>query len=134
MQVITWVLGTLISLNTIITILTSVKTKRKQKKIETFTKEVIQPIVDPIREDLKGIKNDISLVNERIDKNERDRLKDIIIATERKFDDRGTISEEEFKYCSESYDKYISLGGNSYIKSVMKTVNEKWKNLHTKVK
>lgn len=134
MQVITWVLGTLISLNTLITIITSVRTKRKEKKIETFTKEVIQPIVDPIREDLKDIKNDISLVNDRIDKNERDRLKDIIIATERKFDDRGTISEEEFKYCSESYDKYITLGGNSYIKSVMKTVNEKWKNLHTKVK
>lgn len=130
MQVITWVLGTILSINTILTIYINIRQKRRDKKIETLTKEVIKPLMDPLKESIDGIKDDLSKVTERIDKNERDRLKDIIINTNRKFEDTGIISDEEFRYCSECFDKYTSLGGNSYIKSVMKSITDKWNNLH----
>ena len=130
MQVITWVLTTAITLNTIIAIINGIIQKRKEKKTATLTKEVIEPIINPLKESIDGIKDDLSKVTERIDKNERDRLKDIIINTNRKFEDTGVISDEEFRYCSECFDKYTSLGGNSYVKTVMKSIIDKWDNLH----
>jgi len=130
LQVITWVLTTLVTLNTIITIIINIRQKRKDKKVATLTKEVIEPIINPLKESIDRIKDDLIKVTERIDKNERDRLKDIIINTNRKFEDRGVISDEEFRYCSECFDKYTSLGGNSYIKSVMNSIVEKWNNIH----
>lgn len=130
MQVITWVLTTIVTLNTVIIIINGAIQKRKDKKTAALTKEVIEPILQPLKESIDGIKEDLSKVTERIDKNERDRLKDIIINTSRKFEDNGIISDEEFRYCSECFDKYTSLGGNSYIKSVMKSITDKWNNLH----
>lgn len=130
MQVITWVLGTLISLNTLFAIYQSVKAKRRDKKNRQLVEEVVEPVVKPIMESLKKISNNVDNLTDRVDKNERDRLKDIIIATKRKLDDFGTISEEEFMYCSECFDKYTSLGGNSYIKTVMKHIRAKWEEIH----
>ena len=130
MQVITWVLTTFVTLNTVIAIINNVRQKRKDKKTATLTKEVIEPILQPLKDSIDNLKEDLAKVTERIDKNERDRLKDIIINTNRKFEDTGTISDEEFRYCSECFDKYTSLGGNSYIKTVMKSIIDKWNNLH----
>ena len=130
MQVITWVLTTTVTANTVIAIINNVRQKRKDKKTATLTKEVIEPILQPLKDSIDNLKEDLAKVTERIDKNERDRLKDIIINTNRKFENTGTISEEEFRYCSECFDKYTSLGGNSYIKTVMKSINEKWNNIH----
>lgn len=126
MQVITWVLGTLISLNTIAIAVQTIVAKKRSKRNTQIAKEIIEPVIKPINDSLETIKSDLANVTSRIDKNERDRLKDIIIATKRKFDDFGTISEEEFMYCSECFDKYTSLGGNSYIKTVMNHIKTKW--------
>ena len=130
MQVISWVLATIVSLNSVAIIVQTVIAKKKSKRDKEIAQELIEPIIKPIKDSLESIKDDLSNVTVRIDKNERDRLKDIIIATKRKIDDFGTISEEEFMYCSECFDKYTSLGGNSYIKTVMKSINEKWNNIH----
>ena len=85
-------------------------------------------------ESLEKLTDNVENLTDRVDKNERDRLKDIIIATKRKLDDFGMISEEEFMYCSECFDKYTSLGGNSYIKAVWKHIKSKWEELENKSK
>ena len=132
MQVISWVLGTILSLNTVATIILTISAKRKAKRDKQIAEELINPIIKPIKDSLDNIQSDLANVTTRIDKNERDRLKDIIIATKRKLDDFGTISEEEFMYCSECFDKYTSLGGNSYIKTVMNHIKSKWEEITNK--
>ena len=134
MQVISWVLGTILSLNTIATIFLTISAKKKAKRDKQIAEELVEPIIKPIKESLENILSDLANVTTRIDKNERDRLKDIIIATKRKLDDFGTISEEEFMYCSECFDKYTSLGGNSYIKTVMGHIKVKWEEINNKKK
>ena len=134
MQVITWVLTTLVTLNTVFTIIQASISKKKAKRDKQIAEELVEPIIKPIKESLENILSDLANVTTRIDKNERDRLKDIIIATKRKLDDFGTISEEEFMYCSECFDKYTSLGGNSYIKTVMGHIKVKWEEINNKKK
>lgn len=118
--------GLLVSVTGILTaIITIVKPLRKYflKKISrtdtiaTALKELEKKLSEKIEATSVKVQNlstHVVLLDEKIDTNERDRLKDEIFRIGRFAREGEKISDQQFAQFEEDFDKYTKLGGNSH--------------------
>ena len=77
-----------------------------------------------IKEEVKNIDMKVNDLSKTINNNEIDRIKYEILSFANMIKNDYIPDQTEFKHIHEIYDKYISLGGNSYIKTKMKYIEK----------
>ena len=83
--------------------------KYRDKKKEQFLTNVIVPIIQPLSDKLDA-------VEKKVDQNEQDRLRGIILNMASRLRAGDIITNEEYNDCIYCHDKYVSLGGNGQVK------------------
>lgn len=88
-----------------------------------------------INDKLEAVEKNIVDLRDSQNKNERDRLKDIIIEfadkiimNRKKGEDIFELNQTNFEHVFRTYAKYKSLGGNGYIDAEMELIQEEFKN------
>ena len=67
-------------------------------------------------------------LDEKVDENEKDRLRETILTYKKSIDNGIPLSEHEYEYLLKIYDKYRNMGGNSFITEVVKSIKESYHN------
>lgn len=95
--------------------------KYRDKKREEFLTNVIVPLIEPLTKKIDSIE-------EKVDKNEQDRLRGVILNLASRLRAGDTITMEEYNDCLYCHDKYVSLGGNGQVKEAFALVQEHFHN------
>ena len=98
------------------TIIAATKKRREKKKAE-FLRDVIKPLIDPIQEK-------VDTIEKKVNDNERDRLRGVILTTASRLRAGDIVTDEEFRDCVYCHDKYLELGGNGQVREAFTLIEE----------
>ena len=91
--------------------------KYRDKKKEQFLTNVIVPIIQPLSDKLDA-------VEQKVDKNEQDRLRGVILNMASRLRAGDVITNEEYNDCIYCHDKYVSLGGNGQVREAFALIED----------
>lgn len=126
----TWVSFIFSLLSLIVYIVTIILALRKAAKDVKNSKD---EKFEAVTTEIKSLNAEVTVIKEKQDKNERDRLKDIIIefadkiiCNRKRGEDIFELNQTNFEHVFRSYDKYKELGGNGYIDAEMELIHEEF--------
>ena len=91
------------------------KNSQERQKTKDFVAEKIKEEISPIKENIEILKN-------LVDDNEKDRLRAEIMIFVHELKNNQIVDGADFKHIHHVYDKYHNMGGNSYIDEDMKYI------------
>lgn len=128
----TWVSFIFTILSLVVYIITLIFTLRKAVKNFKNSKD---DKFDALSNKIDTLDTAIKEIKEQQDKNERDRLKDIIIefadkiiCNHKKGEDIFELNKTNFEHVFRTYEKYKCLGGNGYIDAEMELIRQEFNN------
>lgn len=106
----------------IIGTITAATKKRRERKKAEFLRDVIKPLIDPIQEK-------VDTIEQKVNDNERDRLRGVILTTASRLRAGDIVTDEEYRDCVYCHDKYLELGGNGQVKEAFALIEEHFHNV-----
>ena len=121
-QTIGTIVGAISGVLGIIGTITAATKKRREKKKAEFLRDVIKPLIDPIQEK-------VDTIERKVNDNERDRLRGVILTTASRLRAGDIVTDEEFRDCVYCHDKYLELGGNGQVREAFTLIEEHFHNV-----
>lgn len=116
-QTISTIVGAISGVLGIIGTITVATKKYRDKKKAEFLRDVIKPIINPIE-------GKLDTIEKKVNDNERDRLRGVILTTASRLRAGDNVTLEEYNDCVYCHDKYVELGGNGQVKEAFALIEE----------
>lgn len=116
-QTISTIIGTVLGVLSIAGTVSAATKKRREKKKAEFLRDVIKPLTDPIEKKVVAIE-------QKVNDNERDRLRGVILTVASRLRAGDIVTEEEYRDCVYCHDKYLELGGNGQVREAYQLIEE----------
>ena len=116
-QTISTIIGIITGVLAIIATISALTKKKRDERQAKFLRDVIKPLTDPIESKIDAIET-------KVNDNERDRLRGVILNLASRLRAGDIVTDEEYRDCIYCHDKYEQLGGNGQVREAYSLIEE----------